>query len=129
LKIAIIDDHPFIRDLLAACCSESGEEVVGEAGTGSEAVTLILKTKPDLALLDIQLPILDGFQVVELARQGGAKCGVLMISGYCDDRTVYRVEKAKVQGFMDKPASCSRSLRLALAAVSKGGTYFSCCDD
>ena len=66
IKTLIVDDEPLARQRIRSLiASEAGFEVIGEAGNGLEAVTLIESLKPDLVLLDIQMPELDGFGVIE----------------------------------------------------------------
>ncbi len=126
MKIAIVDDHLIIRDLLRKICAQDfGHTIVAEAESGREAVEMILRTAPDVVLLDIKLPDLDGFAVIESIRKAGCRARVLLLSGSCDDHTVYLVERAGVQGFLDKPTSASAALGAALIILEKGGTYFS----
>jgi DNA-binding NarL/FixJ family response regulator len=126
MKIVVVDDHLIVRDLLCEICARNfGHTIVAKADTGPEAVERILATSPDVVLLDIQLPELDGFAVIESIRRAGCRSRVLLLSGSCDDRTIYLVEHAQVQGFMDKPTSASAALGGALSAVGQGGSYFS----
>lgn len=126
MKLVVVDDHRMLRDMLCnACIREFGHEVLAEAGNGKDAIESILRCKPDLVLLDIQLPDMNGFEVIEVIRRAGSDAKILLISGYCDPHTVYLVEKAQVQGFVDKPNSVTGSLREALAALARGGSYFS----
>lgn len=125
MKIVLVDDHSLIRDLFRVWAGDLSHDVLGEADCGSEAVGIILNRRPDLVILDIKLPDFDGFKVIEIVRQAGATCRILLMSGFCDDRTVYLVERARVQGFVYKPSCSSRTLQLALVALSEGRTYFS----
>lgn len=126
MKIAIVDDHLIVRDLLSEICAKNfGHTIVAEAETGREAIELILQTAPDLVLLDVKLPDLDGFAVIDAIRRAGCRSSVLLLSGSCDDHTVYLAERARVQGFMDKLSSASATLGAALVIMERGGTYFS----
>jgi DNA-binding NarL/FixJ family response regulator len=126
MKIVIVEDHLMFREILRKVCSRDlHHEVVGEASDGHAAVQLVTKTSPDLVLLDLHLPNLDGFGVVQAVQQAAPKVRVLVLSSHCDEYTVFRVEKARVQGFVDKNTNTVAILKAAIAAVGQGRTYFS----
>lgn len=114
------------REVLRKVCAEDlGLVVAGEAGDGRSAVPLVMRTTPDLVLLDLHLPGLDGFGVVAALRHQLPELRILVLSSHCDAHTVYRIERARVQGFVDKNTSAVASLKQAITAVSSGQTYFS----
>lgn len=115
----------FREVLRRVCVCDLQHEVVGEAGDGRGAVELVLKTSPDLVLLDLHLPKLDGFGVVQALRQVDPRIRILVLSSHCDPYTVYRAEKARVQGFVDKNTNTVETLKTAIAVVSRGRVYFS----
>ena len=79
MKIAIVEDERLFRDVLRkACTADLGHEVVGEAGTGCEALVVVPKVLPDLLILDVQLPDMDGFEVLRSLRR---KRGPFWLSG------------------------------------------------
>jgi two-component system OmpR family response regulator len=82
-SIVVVDDEPSIRELLMASLHFSGFEVVS-AATGSEAIDVIEKTKPDLVVLDVMLPDIDGFTVTRRIRQGGIDAPVLFLTARDD---------------------------------------------
>jgi len=126
VKIAIIEDHLMFREVLRKVCSRDlRHEVVGEAADGRAAVTMVTATQPDLVLLDLHLPNLDGFGVVEAVQEAVPKARILVLSSHCDDYTVFRVEKSRVQGFVDKNTNTVTILKAAITAVGQGKTYFS----
>jgi DNA-binding NarL/FixJ family response regulator len=126
VNIAIIEDHRLMRDVLRkACVEDFGYQVVAEEGDGFSAIRAVVRARPDLVLLDLQLPGLDGLAVVAGIRQTIRDCRFLVLSSYCDDFTVYRVERAQVQGFVDKNSTTVTCLHDAIAAVAAGGVYFS----
>ncbi len=104
---------------------ELKHEVVGEAGDGRSAVALALDTAAELVLLDLHLPLLDGFGVVEALRQAMPGIRILVLSSHCDDYTVFRAERARVQGFVDKNTGAIATLKQAITAVSEGRVFFS----
>ena len=126
MRIAIAEDYRMMRDLLRTVCTEGvGYEVVAEADSGPQAVAEVLRTKPDLLLLDLHLPGFGGFTVIEKIRKQEAVPRILIVSSYCDDYTVSQLEAAAIHGFIDKSGSSLAVLREALAAVAGNGSYFS----
>lgn len=126
MKIVIVEDHLMFREVLRKVCTRDlRHEVVGEASDGSRAVELVIRTFPDLVLLDLHLPNLDGFSVVEALKQAVPLVRVLVLSSHCDDYTVFRAEKAHVQGFVDKNTNTVATLKEAINTVAHGKTYFS----
>ncbi len=115
----------FREVLRKVCVQELRHEVVGEAGDGKSAVKLVLASSPDLVLLDLHLPNLDGFGVMEALRRAAPRIRILVLSSHCDDYTVFRVEHARVQGFVDKNTSAVAALQTAITAVNEGRAYFS----
>ncbi len=126
MRIVIVEDHLMFREVLRKVCTvELNHEVVGEADDGQKAVELVARTKPDLVLLDLHLPNLDGFGVVEAIRSHAPDIRILVLSSHCDEYTVFRAEKAHVQGFVDKNTNSVAGLKLAIAAVAEGRVSFS----
>jgi two-component system nitrate/nitrite response regulator NarL len=107
------------------CEKELGHEIVAEASDGIAAVAEIRAKHPDLVLLDLQLPHLDGFGVVEEVRQFAPETLFLAISSHCDAYTVFRTEQAGLHGFVDKNTSTVESLKQAIQSISEGRYYFS----
>lgn len=126
VKIVIVEDHLMFREVLRKVCEkELRLDVVGEVGDGSVAVDLVAKLKPDLILLDLHLPNLDGFGVVEAMRSVSPDTRVLVLSSHCDEYTVFRAEKARVQGFVDKNTNTVATLKEAIETVTQGRVWFS----
>lgn len=126
MKIVIVEDHLMFREVLRKVCTrELHHEIVGEAGDGRTAVQLVLKTKPDLVLLDLHLPKLDGFGVVEALQLASPGIRILVLSSHCDDYTVFRTEQAHVLGFVDKNTNTVPVLKAAITAMGQGKPYFS----
>jgi DNA-binding NarL/FixJ family response regulator len=125
MKIAIVEDERLFRDILRkACVADLGHEVVGEAGTGREALLIVPASLPDLLILDIHLPDMDGFEVLALLRRKRALLKTLVISSYFDEYLLCRIEHAAVQGFIDKSTNTVSELSLAIAAIERGSTFF-----
>lgn len=114
------------REVLRKVCTvELHHDVVGEAGDGRQAVQIVADTRPDLVLLDLHLPSLDGFGVVEAIRKHAPLVKILVLSSHCDEFTVYRSERAHVQGFVDKNTNSVAMLQAAIGAVAQGRVWFS----
>ena len=114
------------REVLRKVCAEDlRHEVVGETGDGNLAVQLVAGAGPDLVLLDLHLPGLDGFGVVEAIRKEAPLVKVLVLSSHCDGYTVFRLERAHVNGFVDKNTNSVAMLKSAIAAVALGRVWFS----
>lgn len=126
VRIVIVEDHLMFREVLRKVCTrELGHEVVGEADDGERAVEVVSRTNPELVLLDLHLPLLDGFGVVEAIRKKAPQVKILMLSSHCDEYTVYRSERAHVQGFVDKNTSSVAALKAAISAIAEGKVWFS----
>ena len=126
MRIVIIEDHLMFREVIRRICEvELRHQVVGEAADGQKAVEIILTQKPDLILLDLHLPNLDGFGVIERVKKQLPEMLILVLSSHCDDYTVYRAERAGIQGFVDKNTNSVASLKQAINAVTQGKTSFS----
>lgn len=126
VRIVIVEDHLMFREVLRKICEHDLQhKVVGEAADGKKAVEVIEALRPDMVLLDLHLPNLDGFEVIEKIRKAQPDLVILLLSSHCDDFTVYRAEKAGVQGFVDKNTNSVASLKQAIGQVAQGKASFS----
>jgi DNA-binding NarL/FixJ family response regulator len=126
MKIAIAEDHLMTRDFVRkVCLQDKNIQVVAEASTGREAVEQIVRTKPDLIVLDIELPDIDGFEVLARVRKHGVRPRVLVLSCHGSPYIVFRLERSGVHGFVDKCAQTADTLRFAIKAIRSNQTYFS----
>src|SRR5579872_7256305 len=121
MKLAIIEDERLFRDVLRkACEADFGQEVVGEAASGEEALAVIPETAPDLLILDINLPDVDGLDLLKQLRRRRALLKALLVTSYLDEYTLGRIERAAVQGFIDKSTNTVAEMGLALRAIEGG---------
>jgi DNA-binding NarL/FixJ family response regulator len=126
VRTVIVEDHVMFREVLRKVCEqEMHHDIVGEAGDGRTAVTVVAETRPDLVLLDLHLPNLDGFGVVDEIRKISPDTRILVLSSHCDEYTVFRAEKAHVQGFVDKNTNSVAMLKEAITHVAAGRVSFS----
>jgi len=125
VKILLADDHHLVRAGIRSLLEKiEGVEVVGETGDGREALELIDKLRPDIALLDITMPSLNGVEVAARAGKTGARTRIVILSMHADGGYVGQALRAGVAGYLLKDAVATE-LRLALAAVARGDTYLS----
>lgn len=115
----------FREVLRKVCTDELKHEVVGEAADGRRAVELVAAQRPDLVLLDLHLPGLDGFGVVAEIRKQAPELRILVLSSHCDEFTVFQAERARVNGFVDKNTNTVATLKKAIDSVGAGRVWFS----
>jgi DNA-binding NarL/FixJ family response regulator len=122
IRIAIADDHPVVREGLAAMLETQPDlEVVGQAETGSEAVTLVASREPDVLLLDLEMPELDGVGVLRRLREAGSRTRVIVFTVFdTDDRIIAAVE-AGAAGYLLKGAPRAEVFA-AVRTVAAGGS-------
>lgn len=125
IRVLIADDHPLFRDGLRAMLeSESDIELVGEAATGLEAVALAGHLTPDVALMDIQLPDLDGIEATRRVMAVSPNTRVLMVTMFEDDDSVLAAMRAGARGYVVKGMRSADAIR-AIRAVAAGEAIFS----
>jgi DNA-binding NarL/FixJ family response regulator len=120
IRILIADDHPVVRDGLAAMlATESGLEVVGMAGTGGEAVQRAIELRPDLVLLDLEMPGGGGIAAIERLRGADAAARIIVFTAFARDEDIMAAVKAGAQGYLLKGAPREELIR-AIRAVHAG---------
>jgi DNA-binding NarL/FixJ family response regulator len=125
IAVLIVDDHPIVRDGLRGMFeSEPGFEVVGEAGTGTEAVTLAEALRPDVVLMDLRMPEMDGVRAIGALRERGVPSRVLVLTTYDTDRDVLPAVEAGATGYLLKDAPRAELIR-AVQAAARGEAVLS----
>jgi two-component system NarL family response regulator len=103
IKIMIVDDHPVVREGLSRIIvSESGMEVIAEAGTGAEAITQYRKLRPDIVLLDMRMPEMTGIQTIEAIRKEFTNARIIVLSTYDLEEDIYQSLQAGARGYILK---------------------------
>jgi DNA-binding NarL/FixJ family response regulator len=109
IRIVLADDHALIRGGLAAMLGAQDDiEVVGEASDGAEAVELALRARPDVVVMDIRMPVLDGIGATRRLAEHGLAAAVLILTTFDLDEYVYEALRAGAGGFLLKDASPER---------------------
>jgi DNA-binding NarL/FixJ family response regulator len=122
-RIVIIEDETMLRDLIAEVLKRFPLcTLAGTAGDGLEGWKLVQKIKPDMVMLDIQVPSLNGLEVLQRIRENLPNCSVLLFSAYFSTRMVRQAMKAGVNGMIEKTAGLPE-MEKAIRAVVDGGTY------
>lgn len=101
-RIVIADDHPLTRSALAALLGGNGFTVVGEAGNGVEAVELARELQPDLVLLDLTMPELDGLEALPLIREQAPACEVVVLTASESEGNLLGAIRAGAAGYLLK---------------------------
>jgi two-component system, NarL family, nitrate/nitrite response regulator NarL len=118
--VFVVDDHPLYRQALAdAVRAEPQLDVVGDAASGREALDRLLEVQPDVAVLDVNLPDMDGAEVARALRAGGSQTRVLFISAHDDGSLVYDALASGGAGFLSKD-SAARDICDAVLRVARG---------
>jgi DNA-binding NarL/FixJ family response regulator len=122
IRIAIADDHPVVREgLVAMLETEPDFQVVGTATTGAEAVALVARTDPDVMLLDLELPELDGVGVLRRLVAEGARVRVIVFTVFDTDERIIAAVEAGAAGYLLKGAPRAE-LFAAVRTVAAGGS-------
>lgn len=124
IRILVADDHPVVRaGLVALLRTIAGFEVVGEAADGEAAVREVLLTRPDIVLMDVRMPGLDGVEATGRIRAAAPSTRVLMLTMYDDDATVFTAMQAGAQGYLLKESEQDEIVR-AVRGVVAGEAIF-----
>ncbi|MET0693382.1 MAG: response regulator transcription factor, partial [Propionibacteriaceae bacterium] len=125
IRIVIVDDHPVVRDgLRGMFTGEEGFTVVGEAGNGAEAVVLAERLAPDVVLMDLRMPVLDGVQAIRQLAERGSTSRVLVLTTYDTDSDVLPAIEAGATGYLLKDAPLIEMMR-AVRSAARGEAVLS----
>jgi DNA-binding NarL/FixJ family response regulator len=125
IRILLADDHNLIRGGLRLVIEQQPDlVVVGEAEDGRQAVSLATSLKPDVAVLDIGMPNLNGIEAAKQITEGGSGAAVVILSMYSDETYILRALKAGARGYLLKD-SAEADLVRAIRSVAEGKSFFS----
>jgi DNA-binding NarL/FixJ family response regulator len=125
MNVLIADDHTMFRAGLRSLLERiAGVTIAGETGDGREALEMIDKKRPDVAILDITMPGLSGLEVAARARRDSPSTRIVILSMHAGEAYVAQALRAGIQGYLLKDSAASE-LELALRSVMRGETYLS----
>ncbi len=120
IRILIADDHPIVREGLGAILSAQPDmELVGEAADGAQAVTLALQNRPDVILLDLEMPLKDGVTVIREVIKALPQARIMVLTSYGDDERVFPAIKSGALGYLLKDTPRERLLQ-SIRDVAQG---------
>ena len=123
-RVMLADDHAIVRDGLKALLEREGYQVVGEASDGHEAVKKAEALRPDVVVLDISMPLLNGIDATREIQRVNPRTRVVLLTMHNDDHFVVQSLRAGVSGYVLKTKAADELVR-AIEEVSKGGMYLS----
>jgi DNA-binding NarL/FixJ family response regulator len=125
LRILLVDDHKILLAGIRAILDQSQDfEVIGEAGSGAEAIAVCERRHPDVIVMDIGLPGMNGIETTQVIVRNAPGTKVVMLSIYCDEYSVVSAIRAGAQAYVLKQAA-GRDLLEAMRAVARGESYLS----
>jgi DNA-binding NarL/FixJ family response regulator len=124
MRLLLVDDHAMLRDGLKAILLRAGRQVVAEAASGREALALVERLRPDLVVMDVSMPDLNGVDATLRIKAALPTTKVLALSMHSDRRYVASMLDAGAEGYLLKNAA-SDELIQAVVALERGGTYLS----
>lgn len=122
LRILLADDHVIVREGLRALLERAGFEVIGEAGNGQQAIEVAEKLHPDIAVLDVAMPILNGIDAARGIRKVSEKTKVILLTMYTQKKFVLESIRAGVRGYVVK-SNAANELLEAIRTVCRGNPY------
>lgn len=124
LRIVIADDHPMVRQGLRAVLDHhAGLQVVAEAGDGGAAVAAAAEHHPDVVLMDIKMPILDGIEATRRIKERDASIAVLVLTMFEDDDSVLSALRAGASGYLLKGADQEEIINATIAVAHGSATF------
>lgn len=125
VSVLLVDDHPGVRWALSTLLKTKADlEVMGEADNGRDAVVLAQKTRPDVVIMDLSMPLLNGAQATRQICRTVPSTKVLVLSSYADDEFVDQLMKAGASGYITKETAANVVVG-AIRAVNAGKKFFS----
>ena len=118
VRLLLADDHTMLRQSLRRTMEDEGLEVIGEAGDGDEAARLADELKPDVVLMDVSMPVLDGVEATRLITEHTPGVAVVMLTMHADADVVARAIKAGAVGYLVKDCTTEELVRTVRQAAS-----------
>ena len=125
ISVLLAEDHTIVRKGLCSLLSDTeGVEIIGEAENGREAVRLVEAHRPDVVVMDISMPVLNGLEATKQIKKRFPATKVLILTMHVNEEYIFEIIKAGASGYIVKMA-VPEELVLAIRAVAKGEKYFS----
>src|SRR5947207_195639 len=125
ISVLLVDDHTVVRQgLRALMAAEEDMEVIGEAENGRQAVGLAKKTPPDVVVMDVAMPLLNGLEATRQILKNQPSAKILVLTSYGDDECVSQLMKAGAAGYLIKQTAANELLK-AIREVYRGNAFFS----
>ncbi|WP_290697233.1 response regulator transcription factor [Lacinutrix sp.] len=124
LKIVVADDHPMLLKGLTEELCANNYKVVGSAINGALALELITKLNPDIAILDIEMPLLTGFEIIKKCEDEDLKTKFIVLTSHKESRFIYKANNLNISGYLlkDEPFT---EIQNCIEAIKNGKNYFS----
>lgn len=123
-RILLADDHSVVRQGVRMMLEREGFEIVGEAADGMEAVRLAEKTQPDIAVIDLSMPVMNGITAIGQIRKVAPRTQVVLLTMYTDEHHILEALRAGVKACVTKTQAVEH-LIVAIKEISAGGVYLS----
>jgi len=124
MNIVIVDDHPLVRQGLTAVITFEGDmNIIGEASTGDEAVSLVGRTNPDIALVDLRLTDISGLEIIRSCKEKAPACKYIILTSSVEKEDFRRARELGVDGYVLKEAF-PEELISAIRLVYRGRKYY-----
>ncbi len=124
LRVVLADDHPVYRDGLARLLTDlGGFDVVGLAGDGAEAILLAAQQQPDVIVMDLRMPGIDGVEATRRVLAENPKIGIVVLTMFDDDELLYAAVRAGARGYLLKDADDTQIARV-LTGIARGEAIF-----
>lgn len=121
MRIVLVEDHPDVRGVIGALLSyEDRFVLVGEAENGQEGITVARREQPDIVLLDLAMPVMDGLTALPIIQEAVPQAKIVVLSGFGTDRTVHAAMRAGASAFLHKDADLPTNLIQVLDRVTNG---------
>ena len=124
VRLLLADDHDLVRQGLKALLERQGFQVVGEASNGQEALRLAAKDKPDVAIIDISMPVMNGVDAAREMTKSSPKTKVILLTQHDEDQYVTEALRAGVRGYVLKNQAADDFVH-AIREVCRGSVYLS----